>query len=121
MGKNSLFLGVGVTFLVIALAFTLLLSLTSAYATDNIIKSVTKLSSSPKVVRFAVAGDWSCNPTSQRTVYLIKDNNPDLVLALGDFSYQKGTGCWFKIMSPLVNKTKIVIGEHDYDTNTIPV
>ena len=45
MGKNNLFLGVGVTFLVIALAFTLLLSLTSSYATDNLIKSVIKLSS----------------------------------------------------------------------------
>ena len=66
---------------------------------------------------FAAAGDWGCNEMSKRTVNNIIGNDPELVLALGDLSYQKDTGCWFKIMSPLLNKTKIVIGEHDYDTN----
>lgn len=66
---------------------------------------------------FAAAGDWGCNPITKGTVNHIIDKNPDLVLALGDFSYQKDTGCWFKIMSHLLNKTKIVIGEHDFDTS----
>lgn len=65
---------------------------------------------------FAAAGDWGCNEMSQRTVNNIQSKEPDIVLALGDFSYQKDTGCWFNIMSPLLNKTRIVIGEHDYDT-----
>lgn len=101
----------------VALGFILLLLSTNSHEIQAPIKSVGNVSSALKDIHFAAAGDWSCNPASQRTVNLIKDNNPDLVLALGDFSYQKGTGCWFKMMSPLVNKTKIVIGEHDYDTN----
>jgi hypothetical protein len=65
---------------------------------------------------FSAAGDWGCNEMTQRTVNNIQNKEPDLVLALGDFSYQKDTGCWFKVMSPLLNRTRIVIGEHDFDT-----
>jgi len=68
---------------------------------------------------FAAAGDWGCNAMTQKTVNNINNNNPELVLGLGDFSYQNDTGCWFKIMSPLINKTRIVIGEHDFDPNNI--
>lgn len=68
-------------------------------------------------ISFAAAGDWGCNEMAQRTVNNIENKDPGVVLALGDFSYQKDTGCWFKIMSPLLNKTKIVIGEHDFDTS----
>ncbi len=66
---------------------------------------------------FAAAGDWGCNEMTQRTVNNMRNKDPEVVLGLGDFSYQRDTGCWFKIMSSLLNKTKIVIGEHDYDTN----
>lgn len=66
---------------------------------------------------FAAAGDWSCNENTQQTVNNMKNKHPELVLALGDFSYRKDTGCWFKIMSSLSNKTRIVIGEHDFDIN----
>lgn len=100
----------------IALSFTLLLSWTNSYEIQTSIKSVDNISSaSSKDVHFVAAGDWSCNGITKRTVSSIRSKNPDLVLALGDFSYQKGTGCWFNIMSPLLNKTKIVIGEHDFD------
>ncbi|HEX9319815.1 MAG TPA: metallophosphoesterase [Nitrososphaeraceae archaeon] len=89
----------------------------NVYVIENSVNSYGEISSSGKDIHFAAAGDWGCNPTAQRTVNLIKNKNPDLLLALGDFSYQKDTGCWFKIMSPLINKSKIVIGEHDFDTN----
>src|SRR5437867_8980041 len=99
------------------LFFTLLFYWPSIYAKEDLISSSSNLSFTKKDIRFVSAGDWGCNPMAQRTVNLIKDKNPSLVLALGDFSYEKDTGCWFKIMSPLINKTKIVIGEHDFDTN----
>ncbi|MGG6460655.1 MAG: hypothetical protein ACM3JQ_04420 [Candidatus Eiseniibacteriota bacterium] len=100
----------------ITLSFTLLLSWTNSYEIQTSIKSVDNISSaSSKDVHFVAAGDWSCNGITKRTVSSIRSKNPDLVLALGDFSYQEGTGCWFNIMSPLLNKTKIVIGEHDFD------
>lgn len=59
---------------------------------------------------FAAAGDWGCNEMTLRTVNNMQNKDPELVLALGDFSYQKDTGCWFKIISPLLNKTRIAIG-----------
>jgi Calcineurin-like phosphoesterase len=66
---------------------------------------------------FAAAGDWGCNEMTWRIVNNMQNKDPELALALGDFSYQKDTGCWFKIISPLLNKTRIVIGLHDFDTN----
>lgn len=103
-------------FLGIALGFILLLPFTNSYQVENSVKSLGNSSSTPKDIHIAAAGDWSCGVPTQRTVNSILTKNPDLVLALGDFSYQKGTSCWFKIMSPLINKTRIVIGEHDFDT-----
>jgi predicted phosphodiesterase len=62
---------------------------------------------------FAAAGDWGCYPDTKRTVSKIVDKDPELVLALGDFSYNKTADCWFKIISPIENRTKIAIGNHD--------
>ena len=45
----------------------------------------------------------------------MQNRSPELVLALGDLSYQKSADCWFQIMSPLINKTKIVFGDHEYN------
>jgi hypothetical protein len=37
------------------------------------------------------------------------------VFALGDLSYQKSADCWFQMMSHLINKTKMVFGDHEYN------
>ena len=63
---------------------------------------------------FAAAGDWGCDEKAQSTVRNIQNKSPNLVLALGDLSYQKNADCWFNMMSPLLNKTKIAIGDHEY-------
>ena len=72
----------------------------------------------PKVTQsdfsFVAAGDWGCDEKAQRTVMNIKNKAPDLVLALGDLSYQKNADCWLEMMGPLLNKTKIAIGDHEY-------
>ena len=95
----------------------LVMSCASVNAIGDPIKSTVSGPSSPyKELHFAAAGDWGCKAAAQRTADLIKSRNPDVVLGLGDFSYEKDTGCWFKIMSPLISKTRIVIGEHDFDT-----
>src|SRR5919198_1744800 len=62
---------------------------------------------------FAAAGDWGCYPDAKRTVNNIVDKDPELVLALGDFSYNNTADCWFNIISPVENRTKITIGNHD--------
>ena len=55
-----------------------------------------------------------CDSKVQSTVNNIRNKSPEIVLALGDLSYQKTADCWFEMMSPLINKTKIVFGDHDY-------
>ncbi len=80
-------------------------------------KFLTNVSTTLKDFDFTAAGDWGCKAMTLRTVSNIQNKNPDLVLALGDFSYDNNTGCWFKAMSPIIDKTKIVIGEHDYNSD----
>ena len=63
----------------------------------------------------AAVGDWACNDNTQNTVKNIITKKPELVLALGDLSYQKSPDCWFQIVSPLDNVTKVVRGDHDSD------
>lgn len=75
-----------------------------------------QITSQKKDLRIAAACDWGCKVATQRTASLIKSKSPDIVIGLGDFSYENNTGCWFKIVSPLISKMKIVIGEHDFDT-----
>ena len=45
----------------------------------------------------------------------MQNKSPELVLALGDLSYQKGADCWFQMMSPLIDKTRMVFGDHEYN------
>ena len=84
---------------------------------NNITNSTYNQTLSTNDFNFAAAGDWGCNERAQRTVSNMQNKSPSLVLALGDYSYEKNGECWLKMMSPLINKTKIVIGEHDFDEN----
>jgi hypothetical protein len=45
----------------------------------------------------------------------IVDKNPELVFALGDFSYYSTGTCWFYKISPIDNITRISIGNHEDD------
>jgi predicted MPP superfamily phosphohydrolase len=63
--------------------------------------------------RFAAAGDWGCTEDTTNTVNNILDKNPQLVLGLGDFSYEDSADCWFDTIEPIDNIMKISIGNHD--------
>jgi len=64
---------------------------------------------------FAAVGDWGCTSNTNNTVNNIVDKNPELVLALGDYSYNTTSDdCWFKIVKPIEDKMKIEIGNHDH-------
>ena len=65
---------------------------------------------------FAAAGDWGCTSDTINTVRNIMDHKPDLVLALGDLSYNSSAQCWLNIIDPVADKTKIVIGNHETDS-----
>ena len=58
-------------------------------------------------------GDVQMNTTN--TVNNIVDKKPELVLGLGDYSYNPTSDeCWFKIVKTIEDKMKIAIGNHDY-------
>jgi hypothetical protein len=64
---------------------------------------------------FVAAGDWGCDSKAHDTVNNMQNKSPEIVLALGDLSYQKSADCWIDMMSPLLNKTRIVFGDHEYN------
>ena len=61
------------------------------------------------------AGDWGCDMQSNKTLVSILDKKPEVVLALGDLSYEKTPGCWLNLVKPIISKVKISIGFHDLD------
>ena len=68
---------------------------------------------------FAAVGDWGCTPNTINTVNNILDKNPELILALGDFSYHLTANCWLKVIQPLDEIMKIVIGNHDNESSSL--
>ena len=79
--------------------------------------STTKSSNSIGGFNFAAAGDWACSSKAKDTVKNIIAHGPELVLALGDLSYDSNAKCWLKIITPIAEKTKIVIGNHEADSS----
>jgi hypothetical protein len=68
---------------------------------------------------FVAVGDWDCTSETKDTVDNILEHDPELVLALGDLSYNGKAKCWLKIIEPFANKTKIVIGNHEVESSKI--
>ena len=68
---------------------------------------------SNKDFNFAAAGDFGCSENAKNTVKNMEDSNPELVLPLGDLSYQSTANCWFDTMTPLKGKIMITFGYHD--------
>jgi predicted phosphodiesterase len=62
---------------------------------------------------FAAVGDWGCGSNAKNAVNNIISKNPELVLALGDYSYRTSADCWLKIVDPIDAKMKIAIGNHE--------
>ena len=64
-------------------------------------------------------GDWGCSSNTQQTVNNIENKNPQLVLALGDYSYQSTAKCWLDKIKPIDTKIKINIGNHEVDSKKL--
>src|SRR5919107_2887046 len=65
---------------------------------------------------FGAAGDWGCTDDTSDTVDNILDKAPEIVLGLGDYSYDDDSAdCWFDIVQPIDNIMKISIGNHDVE------
>ena len=64
---------------------------------------------------FAAAGDFACTREANSTVANMVKKDPEIVLALGDLSYERSPNCWLNSISPLDSsgKVKIAFGDHD--------
>ncbi len=67
-------------------------------------------------VNFIAAGDWNCNVETKKTIDRITQLQPELVLGLGDYTFENPSPqCWFDISKPIDDLIKIAIGNHDLD------
>jgi predicted phosphodiesterase len=75
----------------------------------------------PKPFTVAAAGDWGCGKSTNATVANIKSKDPDVILALGDLSYEGdkiGNYClntdqWFNTIRSIDKNFFMVVGNHD--------
>lgn len=68
---------------------------------------------------FVAVGDWDCTSDTKDTVKNILKQDPEIVLALGDLSYNGKAKCWLKLIQPFADKTKIVFGNHEVESSKI--
>ena len=69
----------------------------------------------------AAVGDWGCNSNTDKTVNSIKAQSPELILGLGDYSYESSADCWLDAIEPIydffnnpnANNMQISIGNHE--------
>ncbi|MGD1835124.1 MAG: LamG-like jellyroll fold domain-containing protein [Nitrososphaeraceae archaeon] len=59
------------------------------------------------------AGDFGCSMRAQENIKEMESLDPDLFLALGDYSYKKSPDCWFEMTKSLEKNIKIAIGNHE--------
>ncbi len=64
---------------------------------------------------FVAAGDFGCGKNANRTITNMLVRQPEVVIGLGDLSYQKTADCWFHVVSPLDTdgRLKIAIGDNE--------
>jgi len=71
------------------------------------------------IFNIVAVGDWDCTSETEDTVDNIIKQDPEFVLALGDISYNGKAKCWLELIEPIVEKTKIVIGNHEVDSSKL--
>ncbi|HEX2304771.1 MAG TPA: metallophosphoesterase [Nitrososphaeraceae archaeon] len=66
-----------------------------------------------KDFNFVAAGDFGCSKNTKKTISNMEDKKPELVLPLGDLSYDKTATCWLDLISPFNDRLKVTLGHHD--------
>ena len=92
--------------------------LEAAFATSSVSPSIQ--SEQKMGFNFAAVGDMGCSPLTEKIINDINNKSPEVILALGDLSYQRDNAdCWLNIVAPIESKLKIVLGDHDYDSDSV--
>ena len=90
----------------------------AAFATSSLSPSIQ--SEQKTGFNFAAVGDMGCSPLTEKIINDINNKSPEVILALGDLSYQRDNAdCWLNIVAPVEPKLKIVLGDHDYDSDSV--
>jgi predicted MPP superfamily phosphohydrolase len=109
---NSLF----VVFVIVNCA--IYFQIEAAFATSSLSPSIQ--SEQKTGINFAAVGDMGCSPLTEKIINDINNKSPEVILALGDLSYQRDNAdCWLNIVAPIEPKLKIVLGDHDYDSDSV--
>ena len=70
----------------------------------------------------AAAGDWGCKKDSKKTFQNIVNKNTNIILGLGDYSYEKDMDCWINITeNNNIDKSNvyITIGNHELESKSL--
>jgi hypothetical protein len=78
------------------------------YAVDGIVKN-REVSN----FNFIAVGDWGCRSGTNHTINNILHKDPELILGLGDYSYEPTADCWIELIRQFESKLKIAIGNHE--------
>lgn len=72
-----------------------------------------------KDFNFVAAGDFGCNEDAKKTTQVMANENPEILIALGDLTESKSADCWFDMISLLknVSNLKISFGWHDVSSD----
>lgn len=86
------------------------------YASPFALDDFTSASSITEDFNFGAAGDWGCTSDTIKTLENILDKSPELMLGLGDYSYEDSAQCWLDMIEPIADRTMIAIGNHDVES-----
>jgi len=92
---------------------SILLSALVLSVTEQENLSMVKAQNNAGSFNFVAAGDWGCGRDAHNTFGMMKQMEPELYLALGDYSYEPSLGCWFNIVESAGPSLKVVVGNHD--------
>lgn len=95
----------------------LVLGSLAALATFNV-GSTNKAFALPSVI-ISATGDWGCTGNTIATIKNIMNQKPNLVLGLGDYSYEDTPNCWLDALRPIASITKINFGNHEVEPPTL--
>src|ERR671924_1713536 len=94
---------------------TTAVSLTDGNTNSSATSAAANGTTAPADFNIAAVGDWGCTSNTTNTVNNIVSRDPELVLGLGDYSYQNSADCWFDIVDPIIDKMIIAIGDHEHN------
>lgn len=69
---------------------------------------------------FAAAGDWGSNREERDTAVNMIETDPEIVVGLGDYSYEKNMKCWEEVTEGIdPQKLQVAFGNHEFESRAL--